>query len=282
MLVDCDGTLLDTNYLHTLAWSRALRSLGTWAPMNAIHRLVGMGGDQLVPELLGHDLDGADEAHDRHYGELHAEACAVPGRRRTLLRRCTTPDSSVVLASSASADGPRDMREVLDADDAIDARSTPTTSSDRSPIRRSSRSLVTSAGIDPALVLAVGDSVWDVRAAARAGMGCVAVESGGFGRHELAEAGAVAVYRDVEELGDQMMTSPIGTLVAARATSALSESSPAAERAEAFLRVGHGRVRGLRWRRSAPDLGGSCTPPPEELRCRPTGPIHRYRTCPPR
>ena len=59
VLVDCDGTLVDTNYLHAVAWSRALRELGEWAPMNAIHRLVGMGGDHLVPELLGHDLDGA-------------------------------------------------------------------------------------------------------------------------------------------------------------------------------------------------------------------------------
>ena len=55
VLFDVDGTLCDTNYLHALAWSRALRESGEWAPMNAIHRLIGMGGDQLVPELLGHD-----------------------------------------------------------------------------------------------------------------------------------------------------------------------------------------------------------------------------------
>ena len=64
-----------------------------------------------------------------------------------------------------------------------------------------------------ALVLAVGDSVWDVQAARAAGMGCVAVESGGSSRHELDEAGALAVYRDVEELGDQLRTSPIGRLI---------------------------------------------------------------------
>ena len=55
MLFDVDGTLVDTNYLHTVAWSRAFREVGEWAPMNAIHRLVGMGGDQLVPELIGRD-----------------------------------------------------------------------------------------------------------------------------------------------------------------------------------------------------------------------------------
>lgn len=69
-------------------------------------------------------------------------------------------------------------------------------------------------GIDSALVLAIGDSVWDVDAARAAGMGCIAVESGGSSRHELVEAGAVAVYRDVQELGDQLLTSPIGNLIA--------------------------------------------------------------------
>ena len=71
VLFDVDGTLCDTNYLHTLAWSRALRESGEWAPMNAIHRLIGMGGEQLVPELLGHDSP-----------EATAAAPAVPGARR--------------------------------------------------------------------------------------------------------------------------------------------------------------------------------------------------------
>ena len=82
VLVDCDGTLLDTNYLHALAWSRALRELGEWAPMNAIHRLVGMGGDQLVPELLGHDVDGADAAHTRHYEPLKDDILPFEGAAR--------------------------------------------------------------------------------------------------------------------------------------------------------------------------------------------------------
>src|SRR3954463_14490098 len=84
VLVDCDGTLLDTNYLHALAWSRAFRDLGEWAPMNAIHRLLGMGGDHLVPELLGHDLDGADAAHDRRYAALKDDIRPFAGAARLL------------------------------------------------------------------------------------------------------------------------------------------------------------------------------------------------------
>ena len=69
--------------------------------------------------------------------------------------------------------------------------------------------------IDPRRALAVGDSVWDIRAARAAGIGCLAVESGGFSRHELSENGALTVYRDVAELHAQLFTSPLAQLLQA-------------------------------------------------------------------
>jgi beta-phosphoglucomutase-like phosphatase (HAD superfamily) len=70
-----------------------------------------------------------------------------------------------------------------------------------------------SAGIDPGRAIAVGDSIWDVRAARAAGIGCVALESGGFSRHELSEDGALAVHRDARSLVSQLRTSPIALLL---------------------------------------------------------------------
>src|SRR3979490_2905956 len=101
VLLDVDGTLVDTNYLHALAWSRAFRDVGEWAPMNAIHRLIGMGGDQLVPELIGHALDGADEAHDRYYAALKPDVHPFV-KAGAFLRRVHETGLVVVLASSAS------------------------------------------------------------------------------------------------------------------------------------------------------------------------------------
>jgi HAD superfamily hydrolase (TIGR01509 family) len=212
VLVDCDGTLLDTNYLHALAWSRALRELGEWAPMNAIHRLVGMGGDQLVPELLGHDVDGADAAHTRHYEPLKEDILPFEGAA-AFLRRMHDTGLVVVLATSASEDDLEDLRKILDADDAIDEVVNADDVSQSKPDPEIFEVARDKGGIDRSRVLAIGDSVWDVRAARRAGMGCVAVESGGFSRHELSEEGAIAVYRDVQELHGQLMTSPIRALV---------------------------------------------------------------------
>ena len=89
LLFDVDGTLFDTNYLHTLTWSRALGDAHEWAPMNAIHRLVGMGSDQLVRELLGHESADAVAARPKRYAELVGEAQPFPGAA-DLLRECHT------------------------------------------------------------------------------------------------------------------------------------------------------------------------------------------------
>lgn len=211
MLFDVDGTLVDTNYLHTLAWSRALRDAGEWAPMHAIHRLTGMGGDQLVPELLGHDCEAAREARPRRYQELLGEVRAFPGAA-DLLRRAHASGLVVMLATSSPEDELAVSLELLDADDAICA----TTSADE--VERSKPApdvfevALARGGIDPARAVAVGDSVWDIRAARAAGIGCIALESGGFSQHELSEAGAVHVYRDAQELLDQYALSPLALL----------------------------------------------------------------------
>jgi HAD superfamily hydrolase (TIGR01509 family) len=212
VLFDVDGTLVDTNYLHTLAWFRALRDAGEWAPMNAIHRLVGMGSDQLVQQLLGHDSPEASEAHTRRYRELIDDARVFPGAA-ALLRRVHDAGVAVVLATSAPADELAALRQLLDADDAIDAQTTADDVSESKPAPSVFVSAMETGGVDPSRAVAVGDSKWDVQAARAAGIGCIGVESGGFSQHELAEEGALHVYRDVEELRHQIRTSPLATLL---------------------------------------------------------------------
>ena len=212
VLFDVDGTLVDTNYLHTLAWSRALRDVGEWAPMNAIHRLVGMGGDKLVPELLGRPCPEADERRATHYRDLVGEATVFPGAR-DLLRRVHDESILVVLASSAPKDELQIMIELLDVGDAIDAATSADDADGSKPAPDIFLAALEVGGVDRARCLVVGDSVWDVRAARAAGIGAVGVESGGFSAHELREEGSLAVYRDAQELAAQFRTSPLGHLV---------------------------------------------------------------------
>lgn len=214
VLFDVDGTLVDTNYLHTLAWSRALRDVGEWAPMNAIHRLVGMGGDQLVNRLLGHERPEANTAHDRRYRELIPDAHVFPGAA-DLLRSVHDAGLVTVLATSAPADDVAVLRELLDADDAIDGQTTADDVSSSKPSPDIFLAAMRAGNVNPQAALALGDSVWDVQAARAAGIGCLAVETGGFSQHELSEEGALHVYRDVEELKQQVRTSPLSTLIEA-------------------------------------------------------------------
>jgi HAD superfamily hydrolase (TIGR01509 family) len=215
VLFDVDGTLLDTNYLHALAWSRALRDAGEWAPMNAIHRLVGMGGDQLLLRLLGRPSPEAVAARPSHYQALTGDIRPFPGAAE-LLRHVHEHGLVVVLATSAPDDELKILRQVLGADDAIDGQTSADDISASKPSPEVFLTAMRTYSIDARRALAVGDSIWDVQAARAAGIGCLTVESGGFSQHELSEAGARHVYRDMQELLDQVFTSALAQLFPSR------------------------------------------------------------------
>jgi len=212
ILFDVDGTLVDTNYLHTVAWSRALRDAGEWAPMNAIHRLVGMGGDNLIPKLLGHDCPRAMEARSGHYRELIGEARPFPGAK-ALIASVHELGLITALATSSPSDELNSLLDILDITGVLDAKTTADDIGISKPDPEVFLTAMEVASLDPARTLAIGDSVWDVEAANRAGVGCLAVESGGFSQHELNEAGALHVYKDVKEILQQIFTTPLALLL---------------------------------------------------------------------
>jgi HAD superfamily hydrolase (TIGR01509 family) len=213
VLFDVDGTLVDTNYLHTLAWSRSFADVDEWAPMNAIHRLIGMGGDQLVPKLLGHDNAAATARRAVRYGELIGEARPFPGAAN-LLRSIKREGVAVVLATSAPKDELDILIDLLGVEDVLNAVTSADDVENSKPGPEVFLKAIEAGGLNAARTLAVGDSVWDVEAAGAAGIPCIGVESGGFSRHELSEAGAIAVYKDVAQLQDQLELSLIAQLFA--------------------------------------------------------------------
>src|SRR5215210_4525354 len=120
VIFDVDGTLVDTNYLHTLAWARGIRDAGETVSMSAIHRLIGMGSDHLVSELLGHESEEASKGHSSHFKKLMPEIEAFPGAR-DLLDEVHRRGAMVVLATSANEEELEVMLEAVDPpDEAID------------------------------------------------------------------------------------------------------------------------------------------------------------------
>jgi HAD superfamily hydrolase (TIGR01509 family) len=209
VLFDIDGTLVDTNYLHVLAWRRVFLEQGEpEITCSRIHRLVGMGTDELLEALFGRARPELKPERARHFAALTADIGAFP-RAGDLLRALHGRGVRVVLATSAEKSDLEPLLEAIGADDAIDA----VTSSGEVDNAKPSPDLfcvaLEEAGTAPEDTVVVGDTVWDIKAAARAGLPCVAVTSGGISRAELEAAGAVAVYDDVGDLLDNLEQSPL-------------------------------------------------------------------------
>jgi HAD superfamily hydrolase (TIGR01509 family) len=208
---DLDGTLLDTNYLHTWAWWRALDEAGVSTPMARIHRLIGRDGDDLLTEIAGNANEEISEAHTRIFAELADQIRPLPGALE-LVKSVRQRGPLVVIVTSA---GKAELERLLDAlgcDDEIDAVVHGEDVESAKPDPDIYRHALEETGSEASRVVAVGDTVWDIEAAGGAGVPCVAVETGGIARCELEAAGAAAVYTSCAEIVTNFDSSPLGSL----------------------------------------------------------------------
>ena len=211
-ILDIDGTLVDTNYHHAVAWYRALRQYGHTAPLYQIHRLIGMGGDQLVEAIAGKEFDEehGDEARTAEkilYMELIDEVQPLEGARR-LIETLKDRGHAVVLASSAKANEVDHYLDLLDVRELADGWTTSADVEATKPEPDLVAAAVEKAGGGDAVM--IGDSTWDCEAAKRAGVPTLAVMTGGFSREELTEAGAAEVFETMPELIDALDRTPLG------------------------------------------------------------------------
>ena len=210
-LLDVDGTLIDSNYQHALAWFRAFREHGFVLPVWRIHRAIGMGGDQLVPALLGKDVDEkqGDEIRDTRgpiYKELMPEVQPLQGAHE-LIADLKERGLTIVLASSSPAEDLDHYLELLDARDLADAWTTEEDVDATKPAPDLVRAALEKAGTDSAAM--IGDTRWDVEAAGKAGIETVCLMTGGWSEQELRDAGAVAVFESVDDLRQRLAETPL-------------------------------------------------------------------------
>jgi phosphoglycolate phosphatase-like HAD superfamily hydrolase len=205
VLFDVDGTLVDSTYHHAVAWHRAFTREGMQVPMWRVHRTVGMGGDKLVGVVLGDEVedkhgDALRKAWTEEYGELIAEVQPLPGAI-DLVRDLEEAGYVVALASS----GEKPFADAAVADLGVGqlvAALTTTTDADSSKPDADILVATLDQVADARRAVLLGDTPYDVASAARIGLACVAVLTGGFSRAELEEAGAVTVVEDLTELRD--------------------------------------------------------------------------------
>ena len=211
-ILDIDGTLVDSNYFHAIAWYRAMRAHGHTPPMWRLHRAIGMGSDQLIAAVLGDEVeeregDDIRAAEKDRYFELIDEVQPLQGSRE-LVADLKRGGHRVVLASSAKPDEVEHYLDLLDARELADAW---TTSGD---VERTKPApdLVNAAlaKIGGGASVMVGDSVYDCESAHNAGVDTIAVLTGGFSDSELLKAGATIVFDSIVQLRERLSWTPLG------------------------------------------------------------------------
>jgi HAD superfamily hydrolase (TIGR01549 family) len=205
VLFDIDGTLVDSTYHHAVAWHRAFTRITDVPPMWRLHRAIGMGGDRLVAavaddrteEQYGDDLR---DAWRSEYAKLRAEVRAIDGAT-ALVQKLVADGFVVALASSGDPEFSKEAVDLLGIGDDIAALLTSDDVDSSKPDPDLIEQTLERVGPVDAAVF-VGDTVYDVESAERAGIGCLAVRTGGFGKAELEAAGALEVADGLADLLD--------------------------------------------------------------------------------
>ena len=211
-ILDVDGTLVDTNYHHAIAWYQAFRQHDKVLPIWRIHRHIGMGGDQLVAALTDEDWDsehGEDvrTAEKALYLALIEEVETLDGARE-LIEDLKERGHSVVLASSAKENEVDHYLDLLDARELADDWTTSADVEATKPEPDLVKAAIEKAGGGDAVM--VGDTTWDVEAAKRAGVPAITVLTGGFSEAELRDAGAGWIFESIQALRKQLGETPFG------------------------------------------------------------------------
>jgi len=203
ILLDIDGTLIDSTYHHAVAWHRAFHRNGVEVPLWRIHRTIGMGGDRLVAEVAGDEVedecgDAVRDAWREEYGELKAEVRPLPGAAELVRKLAAT--HTVALASSGDPEFSAEAVELLGVTEEVTLLTTSEDAEESKPHPDLLGVTLEKTGSGRSVL--VGDTVYDVESAARAGLQCIAVRCGGYGGAELVEAGAVLVVDGPADLLD--------------------------------------------------------------------------------
>lgn len=203
VILDVDGTLIDSNHQHALAWVEAMAEAGYQVPVEKIQRLIGMGGDNLLPAALGLDKEQEpgkqiSKRQQEIFNEKYLSGIKPFPKSRELLQHMREQGLKLVVASSAPADELKQLLEIVEANDLVQEKTSSSEAKKSKPDPDIVRVAIEKIGLPAEQVVMLGDTPYDIKAAAKLGVPTIALESGGWSAEELKEARAI--YADPENL----------------------------------------------------------------------------------
>lgn len=212
ILVDVDGTLVDSNDAHAHAWVRALAEAGHIVPFEQVRGLIGMGGDQLLPAVSGVDAESVEgKKISQRRGEIFTEHY-LPDLQpfpqvREFIRFLLNQNFKLVVASSASEDDLEHLLKVANVADLLKSATSADDAAESKPEPDIIHAALNKIKLAPDQVVMLGDTPYDVQAAQKAGVATIAVRSGGWNDADLADA--IAIYNDCADLFANFDQSPL-------------------------------------------------------------------------
>jgi HAD superfamily hydrolase (TIGR01509 family) len=211
VLLDVDGTLIDSNDAHAESWSEALREFGRDVRASQVRPLIGMGGDKLLPRLLGVDADSPEglrfsERRGRIFREQYVPRLRPTRGARELVARLRKEGLTLIIATSAQEEELEAMLRQVGLDDLIPQKTSADDAEHSKPDPDIVQAALRKAGLGAEAALLLGDTPYDVEAARRAAVGTVALLCGGWDADAL--SGAVAIYEDPADLVHHFTASP--------------------------------------------------------------------------
>ena len=201
VVLDVDGTLMDTNYLHTEAWARAFEEVGHRVPRVRLHKEVGKGAELLIREFVEDEetIEKIQDLHSEFYGELQEYGHPLPGAKE-LISSLKERGYEVWFVTSAKDEELEHHLQELEAEDSIDGVVNSSDVENPKPAPDIFEVVLKKLGIEGADAVAIGDTPYDAEAAVRAGIKCFGVKSGGWSEKKLLAKGALRVFQGIGEI----------------------------------------------------------------------------------
>jgi HAD superfamily hydrolase (TIGR01509 family) len=219
VILDVDGTLVLSNDAHAQSWMEAMADFGYYVTYEKVRPLIGMGGDKVLPETIGLQKDSEEgikisakrkEIFKKRYLPVLQ---AAPGSRE-LLEYMRVQGLKLAIASSSEKDELKALLQVAGASDLVQEVTSSSDASRSKPDPDVMQVTLQRIGLPANQVLMLGDTPYDIEAAAKVGVGTIALRCGGWTDPEL--KGALAIYNDPADLLDHYDTSPLGDSSQAR------------------------------------------------------------------